>query len=87
MVASVPTSTTFTITMDEVESGSGATTSGGIRIQMYYSVGPAQQLGAYGWGIGQYSGTVSGAVTTTLDGAITRCCLCNRRIRNLDYSS
>jgi hypothetical protein len=71
MVASVPTSTTFTITMDSVETGSGATTSGGIRIQMYYSVGPAQQLGAYGWGIGQYSGTVSGEVTTTLDGAIT----------------
>ena len=71
MVASVPTSTTFTITMDAVESGSGATTSGGIRIQMYYSVGPAQQLGAYGWGIGQYSGTVSGEVSTTLDGAIT----------------
>jgi len=26
---------------------------------------------AYGWGIGQYSGTVSGEVTTTLNGAIT----------------
>jgi len=34
-------------------------------------VGPAQQLGAYGWGIGQWSGTVSGEVTTTLNGAIT----------------
>lgn len=71
MVASVPTSTTFTITMSSAEAGSGATTSGGIRIQMYYSVGPAQQLGAYGWGIGQWSGTVSGEVTTTLNGAIT----------------
>ena len=71
MVTSAPTSTTITITMSSVETGSGATTSGGIRVQYYYPVGPAQQLGAYGWGIGQYSGTVSGEVTTTLNGAIT----------------
>ena len=34
MVQTVPTSTTFTITMDSNEGGSGATTSGGIRIQV-----------------------------------------------------
>ena len=71
MVTSVPTATTITITMSSAETGSGATTSGGIRVQYYYPVGPAQQLGAYGWGIGQWSGTVSGEVSTTLDGAIT----------------
>ena len=71
MVTSVPSSTTITITMPSVETGAGATTSGGIRVQYYYPVGPAQQLGAFGWGIGQWSGTVSGEVTTTLDGAIT----------------
>jgi len=71
MVTTVPTTTTLTITMDSAEAGSGATTSGGIRVQYYYPVGPAQQLGAYGWGIGQWSGTVSGEVSTTLDGAIT----------------
>jgi hypothetical protein len=71
MVTTVPTTTTLTITMSSAESGSGATTSGGIRVQYYYPVGPAQQLGAYGWGIGQWSGTVSGEVSTTLDGAIT----------------
>ena len=70
MVTTVPTSTTLTITMSSAETGTGATTSGGIRVQHYYSVGPAQQLGAYGWGIGQYSGTVSGEVTTTLNGAL-----------------
>ena len=70
MVTTVPTSTTITITMDSAEAGSGATTSGGIRVQYYYPVGPAQQLGAFGWGIGQWSGTVSGEVTTTLDGAL-----------------
>ena len=71
MVTSAPTSTTITITMSSVETGSGATTSGGIQVQYYYPVGPAQQLGAYGWGIGQWSGTVSGEVSTTLNGAIT----------------
>jgi len=70
MVTSVPNSTTITITMPSVETGVGATTSGGIRVQYYYPVGPAQQLGAFGWGIGQWSGTVSGEVTTTLDGAL-----------------
>ena len=71
MVTSIDSSTQITITMDSAETGSDATLSGGIRVQHYYPVGPAQQLGAYGWGIGQYSGTVSGEVTTTLNGAIT----------------
>ena len=70
MVTEITSGTTLTITMPSNESGSGASASGGIRVQHYYPVGPAQQLGGYGWGIGQYSGTVSGEVTTTLDGAI-----------------
>ena len=70
MVTSVPTTTTLTITMPSVETGAGATTSGGIRVQAYYTVGPAQQLAAYGWGIGQYSGTVAGELDTTLNGAL-----------------
>ena len=70
MVDSVPSSTTLTIEMPSTESGSGASTSGGITYYQYYHVGPAQQLGAFGWGIGQYSGTVSGEVTTTLNGAL-----------------
>ena len=36
MVTTVPSSTTVTITMPSNESGSGATTSGGIRVQHYY---------------------------------------------------
>ena len=70
MVTSVPTTTTLTITMPSVETGAGATTSGGIRVQAYYTVGPAQQLAAYGWGIGQYSGTVAGELDTTLNGGL-----------------
>ena len=70
MVTSVVNATQITITMPSAETGAGATTSGGIRVQHYYPVGPAQQLGAFGWGIGQWSGTVSGEVTNTLNGAL-----------------
>ena len=71
MVTSVPSSSTLTITMSSNESGSGATTSGGIRVRHYYPVGPAEQLPGLGWGLGQWSGTVSGEATTTLSGGIT----------------
>ena len=70
MVTTVVDSSVITITMPSNESGSGATTSGGIRVQTYYSVGPAEQLPGFGWGLGQWSGTVSGEATTTLNGAI-----------------
>jgi hypothetical protein len=70
MVTSIVDSSVITITMSSNETGSGATTSGGIRVQAYYSVGPAEQLPGFGWGLGQWSGTVSGEATTTLDGAI-----------------
>ena len=70
MVASVPTSSTLTITMPSNESGSGATTSGGIRVQHYYPVGTAVQEKGYGWGLGSWGGEDTGAVTTTLNGAI-----------------
>jgi len=70
MVTSVPTSTTLTITMPSNESGSGATTSGGIRVQHYFPVGSAVQEKGFGWGLGTYGGKDTGAVTTTLNGAI-----------------
>ncbi len=70
MVTTVPTSTTLTVTMPSNESGSGATTSGGIRVQHYYPVGTAVQEKGYGWGLGSYGGEDTSAVTTTLNGAI-----------------
>ena len=70
MVTSVPTDTTITVTMPSAETGSGATTSGGIRIRHYYPVGPSEQLPGFGWGLGQWGGTVSGEATTTLVGSI-----------------
>ena len=66
MVASVPTATTFTITMDTQESGTPLSASGSASALCYYSVGPAQQLGGYGWGTGTWSGTAAGPATTTL---------------------
>ena len=70
MVTSAPTNLTVTITMPSNETGSGATTSGGIRVQSYYSVGPAEQLPGFGWGLASFGGTVANALTTTLNGAI-----------------
>ena len=70
MVTSVPSSTTITITMPSNESGSGATTSGGIRVQHYYTVGPAVQAKGFGWSLGTWGGEEVGAFTTTLSGAI-----------------
>jgi hypothetical protein len=70
MVTSVSSSTTITITMPSTEGGSGGTTSGGIRVQAYYSVGPAGQLPGFGWSLGQWGGTVSGEAQTSLNGGI-----------------
>ena len=70
MVTSTPTNDTLTITMPSNESGSGATTSGGIRVQLYFPVGPAEQLPGFGWGLGSWGGEASNPQTTTLNGAI-----------------
>ena len=70
MVTTVPSSTTITITMPSNESGSGATTSGGIRVQHYYPVGPAVQAKGFGWSLGSWGGEVSGEPTTTLTNGI-----------------
>ena len=70
MVTTVPTATTITVTMPSTESGSGASESGGIRVQHYYPVGPAVQAKGFGWSLGTWGGEEVGAFTTTLSGAI-----------------
>ena len=70
MVTTVPSSTTITITMPANESGSGATTSGGIRVQHYYPVGPAVQAQGFGWSLGSWGGEVAGEPSTTLTNGI-----------------
>ena len=63
MITSVDSATQVTITMD---SNSGATTTGTLKVQWYYPVGPAEQVGAFGWGISLWGGKVLGSTTTTL---------------------
>ena len=50
MVASIPTSTTFTVTMATAEAGTPVTNGGSASVLCYYNVGPSQQLGGFGWG-------------------------------------
>ena len=69
-VATIPSTTTITITMASNESGSGASTSGGIRVKHYYPVGVALEVASTGWGLGQWGGTVSGTFTSTLSSGI-----------------
>ena len=70
MVTAVPTTTTLEINAGATETGSGATTSGGITYFQYYHVGPAEQVGVFGYGISQWGGTVTNPQITTLDGAL-----------------
>jgi hypothetical protein len=69
-VSSIPTTTTLTITMASNESGSGASTSGGIRVKHYYSVGPAVEVATTGWGLGSWGGVAQGQFTSTLSSGI-----------------
>jgi len=72
MVTTVPTSTTITLEMGSAESNAtGASTSGGIRVQHFYSIGPAVEESSAGWGLGLWGGTVAGEITSTLNGALT----------------
>ena len=70
MVTSVVSGTIFTITMAAQETGTPVTNAGSTSILCYYTVGPAQQLGGFGWGTGLFGGTVLGAATTTLASTI-----------------
>ena len=68
-VITVPTPTTFTITMGSAASGTVAT-GGSITLKPYEPVGPAAQNYGYGFGIGNYGGTITGVVQTELDGSL-----------------
>ena len=71
MVTSIPSGSTFTITMDTNEAGTPVTNAGSTSILCYYTVGPAQQLGGFGWGAGLFGGTSIGPSATTLQTALT----------------
>ena len=66
MVTAAPTATTIEVTMATAEALTPLSNSGSASGLCYYSVGPAQQLGGYGFGTGNWSGAASGPATTTL---------------------
>jgi len=68
-VLTVPTSTTFTIN-SSAQASSVISTGGTMTVKPYQSVGPAAQTYGYGFGVGNFGGTVSGAATNDLDGAL-----------------
>ena len=70
MVTSVPSSTTFTITMATNEAGTPVTNAGSASVLCYYNVGPTTQESGFGWSSGLFGGEVNGAVTNTLASTI-----------------
>ena len=68
-VLSVPTPTTFEINSLN-QATSAVSTGGSMIVQPYERVGPAAQSYGYGFGIGNFGGTISGALTNTLSSGI-----------------
>ena len=68
-VTSVTSPTVFTITQSSNATGT-VSTGGSISVIPYEKVGPSAQSYGYGFGIGQYGGTVPGAQQTTLNGGL-----------------
>ena len=66
-VLSVPTSKTLTI---EAATAGSSSSGGSVTINPFEVVGPAAQSYGYGYGVGNYGGTITGAATSTLDGAL-----------------
>ena len=52
------------------ETGTGMTAAGSASINAYVEIGPTIQTYGYGWGTGTWGGVVSGAQTSTLNGAL-----------------
>jgi len=66
-VQTVPTTTTFTITMPTLETRSGVTTNGTLDVNPYEPVGPLNQTYGYGWGTYLFGGRSIAATTTTIN--------------------
>ena len=68
-VLTVPTSVTFTINSSN-QATSVISTGGSMTVKPYQTVGPAAQTYGYGFGVGNFGGTISGVATNDLDGAL-----------------
>ena len=69
-IITVPSNTTFTITSPTQEAGTGTLTDGSCNVKPYAVVGPAAQTYGYGYGVGQFGGTVQGSATSSSSGAL-----------------
>ena len=69
-VLTAPTPTTFTINSLN-QATAVVATGGSMTVKPYASVGPAVQTYGYGFGVGQFSGTVPGASVTTINNSGT----------------
>jgi hypothetical protein len=69
-VLSVPSSSTFTVTMPSVEGGTGVTAGGTITTTPYVRIGPTFQTPAYGYGTGYFGGSNPTSITNQLNGSI-----------------
>jgi hypothetical protein len=68
MITEVVNATSVTITMGSNANSTAA--DGDLSVKWYYPVGPAEQVGVYGYGISQWGGSVTNPQTNTLDGAL-----------------
>ena len=66
-IQSVPTITTFTITMPSSESKSGVTNNGTLDVRPYVVVGPLEQTSGYGWGTYFWGGRTVAEPTATMN--------------------
>ena len=65
-IITVPSTTTFTITSTAAASAS-ISTGGSMTCKFYEPVGPREQTYGYGWGVGNWGGTVDSATATTVN--------------------
>ena len=68
-VVTVPTINSFTITMPLTSSGT-ASASGSASINPYVRPGSLNQTFGFGWGTGLWSGSLAGAISSTLNGSL-----------------
>ena len=66
-VQSVPSISTFTITMPATEIKSGVTNDGTLDVRPYVTVGPIVQTSGYGWGTYLWGGRTVAQTTTTMN--------------------
>ena len=71
MVTSIVDSDQITITAAANSAGTNLASTGSATALCYEHVGPAQELGGYGWGTALWGGTAIGPATTTLATALT----------------